>query len=166
MIATVQPVMVDILTAAETAIAVMRQHNLTTGTFQVKPGWRGARSWDFAAKTYTRPVLTEIELCMFSNPAEFLRWAEYLNVERIRVQRRDLDTCLHADTDRGGLRWSIHTSTGRPFDGNHLPGITVDWIRQSSGRRGNEAWIRLPDLRVTFAALGITETVDAKGGQS
>jgi hypothetical protein len=163
---TGQPVMVDILTAAEQTIAVMRRHNLTTGTLQVKPGMPGAKGWNFAEKAHTRPILTEVELCMFGKPAEFLRWAEHLRGERIRVQRRDFDTCLHADTDRDGLRWSIHTDTRRPHDGKHLPGITVDWIRQESGRRGNEAWITLPDLRATFAALGIVDTADAKGGQS
>jgi hypothetical protein len=153
---TVQPVMIDILTAAEHAIAVMRQHNLTTGTFEVKPGMPGAKGWNFTEKAYTRPILTEIQLCMFGKPAAFLRWAEHLNVERIRVKRRDLDACLHADTDRDGLRWSIHTDTSRPVDGQHLPGITVNWIRQHSGRRGDEAWITLPELRATFTALGIT----------
>jgi hypothetical protein len=161
-----QPVMVDILTAAEQAIAVMRQHQLTTGTFEVKPGWPGAKGWNFAEKAHTRPILTEIQLSMFGKPAEFLRWAEHLNVERILVQRRDFDTCLHADADRDGLRWSIHTDTRRPYDGVHLPGITVDWIRQDSGRRGNEAYIPLPDLRATLAALGVVETAGAKGGQS
>lgn len=150
------PVMVDILTAAEQAIAVMRQHNLTTGTIEVKPGIPGAMGWNHREQKHNRPVLTEVELCMFHNPAAFLCWAEHLEVERISVQRRELDTCLHANIDRDGLRWSIHTSTSRPHGGQHLPGITVDWMRQPSGRRGNEAWITLPDLRATFAALGIT----------
>jgi hypothetical protein len=163
---TEQPVMVDILTAAEQAIAVMRQHQLTPATFEVAPGQPGAKGWNFAEKAHTRPILTEIQLCMFGKPAEFLRWAEHLNVERILVQRREFDTCLHADADRDGLRWSIHTDTRRPYDGKHLPGITVDWIRQDSGRRGNEARITLSDLRATFAALGVVDTAGAKGGQS
>lgn len=153
---TTEPVMIDVLTAAETAITEMRQHNLTTRTLQIKPGWPGARGWNRDEQAWTRPRLTEIQLSMFGQPAEFLRWAEHLSVERIRVQRRDFDTCLHANIDRDGLCWSIHTDTHRPADGQHLPGIAVEWIRQSSGRRGNEAWITLPDLRVTFAALGIT----------
>lgn len=169
MTTTEQPVMVDILTAAEQAIAVMRQHQLTTGTLKAIPGQPGAKGWNFTEKTYARPILTEIQLSMFGEPAEFLRWAEHLNVARISVKRRDFDTCLHADADRDGLRWSIHSDVSRPVDGKHLPGITVDWARQGSGRRGNEAYILLPDLRATLTTLGIADAADAadaKDGQS
>lgn len=147
--------MVDLLTAAETAIAVMRQHNLTSNSFGVTPGQPGAKGWNSEEQAYTRPILTEIQLSMFNAPAKFLRWAEHLDIERIWVQRRDYDTCLHANTDRDGLRWSIHTSARRPLAGRHLPGITVDWERQPSGRRGNSAWITLPDLRATFTSLDV-----------
>lgn len=166
MTAAEQPVMVDILAATEQAIAVMRRHNLTAGTLKAIPGQPGAKGWNFTEKTYARPILTEIQLSMFGKPAEFLRWAEHLDVERIFVKRRDFDTCLHANADRDGLRWSIHSDVPRPVDGKHLPGITVDWARQESGRRGNEAYISLSDLRAALTALGIVDGDAAKGGQS
>lgn len=154
MITTEQPVMVDLLTAAEMAVALMRQHNLTTGSIEINPGWPKARRWNSQTGDMSRPVLTSVRLHM-SNPVAFLTWCEHLNMDRIHVRRRDMDTCLNANIDRDGLCWMVGSSLRRPYDGKHLPGIAVDWRRQPSGRRGNDAWITLPDLRATFAALGV-----------
>lgn len=151
--------MIDVLTAAEMAIAEARRHHLPIGSIEVAPGSTTAKRWSAATRDFTRPVLPKVTLCVFSQPAAFLAWAEHLDVERVHVERRALDTCLHADVDLYGLTWSINSSLSRPKQGPHLPGITVDWPRRPSGRARDEAWIPLSDLRTTLTALGVVEEV-------
>ena len=151
--------MIDLLTAADMALAEIRKHDLSTETLEIKPGSPTTRKWSTRTGDFTRPYLPTVTLNMFSRPVAFLAWVEHLDVERVRVHRRALDTCLYADVDLYGLCWEVNSSVDRPGSGPHLPGITVDWIRQRSGRRGDDAWISPLDLRATLSVLGVVEVV-------
>lgn len=152
--------MIDVLTAAEMAVAEIRKHNLFVSSIELTPGSEGSRKHNWRTGEMTRPCLPQVSMRMFSRPEAFLAWCEHLDVERIRVTRRAFDTCLHADTDLYGLCWAVHSSMSRPKSGPHLPGIKPTWWRQPSGRASDDGWITLPDLRVTFAALGVVEVAD------
>jgi hypothetical protein len=144
--------MLGVLDAAEIAIDEMREHGLTANHIEFRPGSEGRR-WDHKTQDFTRPCFPQVRL--HGTPQQFLAWAEHLQVERIHVKRRDMDTCLNAGIDRDGLCWLLGGSVAREGK-QHLPGITVDWRRQKSGRRGDDAHITLPELRTTLGALGIT----------
>jgi hypothetical protein len=162
-VTTTEPVILGVLDAAEIAITEMRQHGLTANYIEFRPGSNGRR-WDHKTKDFTRPCFPQVRL--HGTPQQFLTWVEHLQIERIHVKRRDSDTCLNAGIDYSGLFWSVGASVDRPVDQPHLPGITVDWERQRSGRRGNDASITLAELRTTLAALGVAPAFDTKGGQS
>lgn len=151
--------MIDVLTATEMAVAEARKHHLPIGSIEVQPGSTTAKRWNAATRDFTRPVLPQVTLCVFSRPDAFLAWAEHLDVERVHVERRALDTCLHADVDLYGLTWSLNSDLSRLEKGPHLPGITVDWPRYPSGRQKDSAWISLQDLRTTLSALGLAQAV-------
>lgn len=155
--------MIDVLTATEMALAEIRKHSLPVISLDITPGSPASHKWNWRTKNHTRPVLTQVSLRLFHKPAAFLAWCEHLDAERIRVKRRDLDTCLHADVDLYGLCWSMHSSVSRPDAGPHLPGIAVAWERQPSGRAGNEAVVSLQDLRVTLTALTALDVREVSG---
>jgi hypothetical protein len=154
----------DLLTATETAIAEIRKTGLYVGRLDVQPEIPGARR-DPDTQDWTCPRLAEVGLMMFSRPDAFLAWAEHLAPDRVSVQRRDWDTCLHFWVDRIGVTWRVSGSVSRP-EGKHLPGIDVDWERQPSGRRGDHAWITVAELRTALTVLGEGATWGTKGGAS
>lgn len=152
---TTEPITVDVLDAAAILTTETRQNGLTVHTFEIHPGRQGVDE----PRRQVPAQLTEIRLHLFGKPDLFLRWIEHLQVEQVHVHRRAFDTCLHASAVLHGLRWRINGDVSRPYDSGrylpHLPGIIVDWAKQPSGRRGDDAYITLPELRTTVAALGI-----------
>ena len=153
---TTELVILDVITAAETATTEMREHGLTANYIEFRPGSEGRR-WDHETRDFTRPCFPQVRL--HGTPQQFLAWVEHLQVERIHVKRRDMDACLNAGIDRHDLCWLLGASVAREGK-QHLPGIDVDWHRKKSGRRGDDAWITPQELRIALVALGLT------GGQS
>ncbi|MDQ0376571.1 hypothetical protein [Amycolatopsis thermophila] len=144
----------EVMHAMATLDAVAREHHLQLRTTHIKPAQPGAKRWDPKTEDYTRPVLPELGLFP-PDTAEFVRWCRALDVTTIHVERRPSDVCFHATTDRDGLTWRIHGWIPRDDNGRAMPGITVDWTRTSSGRRGNHATIPLTDLVTSLAHRGV-----------
>jgi hypothetical protein len=146
----------EIIETMELVVSFARRHELSLEGVRVSPGSPGSR--------YLRgdlPVIASAELFLFGQPLEFLRWCEALGVESVEVHRRDLDVCLHAFAhDVEGITWKPGSSVSRlVHDGKNtrvvkaLPGITVNWNRTPSGRRGDHARVGLADLRVSLSLL-------------
>lgn len=144
----------EVVQAMATLATLVHEHDLQLATTHIKPSSPGAKRWDPKTEDYTRPVLPEVGLFP-PGSAEFVRWCRALDIATAHVERRPYDVCFHAVTDRDGLTWRVHGWTSRDDNGRAMPGITVDWTRTSSGRRGNRATIPLPDLVTSLAHRGM-----------
>lgn len=144
--------MIDILSAAELALAEIRAHQLRADTFDVRQPQQGDLKYDRGTGERSRPCLPEIKLTV-GDAAAFLAWCEYLQATEVRVWRAAFNVYFHLDNDRADLCWKVSTCVKRLPSGPHLPGIKPQWKRTGSNRPGKDAWISLEELRITLAAL-------------
>jgi hypothetical protein len=143
----------EVLAGMNAADTLIREHGLSVDRINVQPGAPTAFRRNPATGEWNLPTLPTIEVMMFGQPLAFLAWCRAIHAERVRVKRRDLDTCMWTHVDMDGFNWRLAGDVRRPDSGAHLPGITPDWERQRSGRRGDEAWISVDELDATVALL-------------
>jgi hypothetical protein len=141
----------EVLDTMATAAKLISEHGLPGTHLDFACGSSTAHRWNPETRDFTLPVLPEVTVILSSTPHGFVRWCEALGAGQVAVERRELDVCLHATIDRDGITWNLAGSVSRR-GGRGLPGITVDWKRTRSGRRGNHAVITIDDLRATIAA--------------
>jgi hypothetical protein len=142
-VTTPVPTTEPLLAATETALRIMREHHLYARALHVDAdglgeGERRAR----------------IQLFMYSQPGAFLEWCRFLKPGNVFIERREHDTCLHLWRDFEGFTWSINGAvTRRLTKVRGLPGITIDWIRQPSGRPGDTAWVPRADFERALSGV-------------
>lgn len=146
----------EVLGAQETVAWFAREHNLTVERVECHRRGSGNR---FDGTGWNKPCLPTVTLAPCGRGAgravEILRWVEALRVEKIRVQRRDFDTCLNAYVDHLGITWQIWGSLSRGDAKVHLPGITPPWRRDKSGRLTDEGSVTPAELRTALTNLGV-----------
>lgn len=114
------------------------------------------RSWDAMV-----PTTVGVRVDLLGSPVEFLHWCEALTAPRVRVCTNHGTALLRAEVHRHGYRWAMHSSVSAAATGAAFP-AQVAWERTDAGRRKNEGWTAVADLRNALAVLGCRQ-VDATG---
>lgn len=101
---------------------------------------------------------TEIAVGVGTDLRAVLKWANFLRVQEVDIERRKDDSLVVVSATRQGVTWTVTGSFLKQDSGarTRFPGITVQWkTRPIGGAPSSKGTITVAQLEVLIGALGV-----------